>query len=50
MIRIYVYGYDWDKLSQFPVIGEDNAIFGVVYVIAGVGLPLLGIERSKKKR
>ncbi len=50
VIRIYVYDYDWDKLSQFPVIGEINAIFWVVYVIAGVGLPLLGIELSKKKR
>ena len=50
VIRIYVYDYDWDKLSQFPVIGENNAIFWVVYVIAGVGLPLLGIELSKKKR
>ena len=45
-----IYGYDWDKLSHFPVIGENNAIFWVVYVIADVGLPLLGIELSKKKR
>ena len=50
VIEIYVYGYDWDKLSQFPVIEEDNEIFWVVYVMAGVGLPLLGIELSKKKR
>lgn len=50
VIKIYVYGYDWEMLSKFPVIRENNAIFWVVYVIAGVGLPLLGIELSKKKR
>lgn len=49
IFKIYVYGYNWDMLFRFPVIAEKNDFFWWVYVLAGVGLPLMGVRWSKKK-
>lgn len=49
IFKIYVYGYNWDMLFRFPVIAEKNDFFWWVYVLAGVGLPLMGVRWGKKK-
>ncbi len=42
MVKIWHYGYDWQLLSSFPVIMQDNAFFWVLYSVVGVALPIMG--------
>ncbi len=42
IVKIWHYGYDWQLLSSFPVIMQDNEFFWVLYSAVGVVLPIMG--------
>jgi fucose 4-O-acetylase-like acetyltransferase len=41
LLKIVIYGWPIERLSEFPVIEQNNTVWWVGYVIAGVSIPLL---------
>lgn len=41
LIKIYIYGYDINRLISHPVITDNNEYFWMAYLVVGVVLPLL---------
>lgn len=48
MIIIAIEGYPKEMLAMFPVIENDNFLYTILYVIAGIGIPLFGLKFIKK--